>query len=81
MKVIDILKISDLSGLYFIFFSEDQEPDEDPLWEGNFMDIPFWIGEKEIYNNTFSFEYEKPIEFRSVNGKPGLRILLKEEGA
>lgn len=77
MKLIDFLKITDLGGLYLVIYVED---DEDPIWTGHSIDIPWWVADHKIAPSRWG---EESISYRTslgeeYNNKPGFVIFLMD---
>ena len=78
MKLKKILKTIDLIGLHTLIFIEDEK---DPIWEGSWMDIPWWLADMKV--NDCGDWGEKPIDYRcslgkEYNNEPGVVISLRE---
>ena len=77
--IYDFLKTGDYLGLTFIVYIDGEE---DPIWAGSSLDIPYWIAELELEYEG-SDPLEPPISFRSSLGKeydnkPGFVISCKD---
>lgn len=78
MKLMDVLRVCDFSGLYVICYIEEED---EPAWDGTPLDIPYWIADCELNTNN---GYGEPIDYRidlgeNYNHKPGLVVCLKDK--
>ena len=77
-RIIDFLKIADLTSLDAVVWSKDD--DEDPLWEGPIYDMPWWVAQEKLdYNSGNEAADNKPIEYRGVikSDRAGFIICVK----
>lgn len=83
MKFKDWLEVTDIIGLKVIIWTEEQldcEEDE-PLWEGSSLDIPWYIANMKISKKKW--DGESSISYRPSLGedkgnKPGFVVTLKD---
>ena len=78
MRLIDWLKITDVSGLIILIYLCDEQ--DVPTYVGSALSIPWWIAEMYLVRES---DEDEPISYRSSLGekydnKPGLVISLWE---
>lgn len=80
MKLIDWLKVTDIIGLRVVVWGDS---DRTPLFEGNSMDIPWYIAEMKLTSPADLEEGDRPISYRTSldgkDGKAGFVICVDEE--
>ena len=69
--------------IYVVYWTEDSEKEEAPLWAGSLVDTPYWIA--ATFNiERYDKDWDAAINFRNGlgkenNNKPGLVITLAEK--
>mgnify|MGYP006916046582 CR=1 FL=1 len=63
--IYDFLKTGDYLGLDFIVYIDGEE---DPIWTGRSLDIPYWVAELKLEYEG-SDPTEPPISFRTSLGE------------
>ena len=80
MKLIDWLKVTDIMGLRVIIWGDS---DSAALFEGSFMDIPWYIAEMKLTSPADLEEGNRPVSYRASldgkDGKAGFVICVDEE--
>lgn len=69
--------------IYVVYWTEDTEKEDAPLWAGNLTETPYWIA--ATFNiERYDKDWDSAINFRDSLGKennsrPGLVITLVEK--
>lgn len=71
MKVKQLLKVIDPIGVKVIIWGEDEN---DALWEGDLMDVPWWIAKLKIDNREDN-GLNEPISFYSYKNEYNVELV------
>ena len=77
MRFRDWLDVTEVLGVYFIVYYKDEE---EPMWEGKYMDIPHWVAKCKLARLDAG---EFPIDYRSSLGeeygnRPGFVVVVED---